>query len=201
MKATPLFREGSTTPAFWLCGACNYGGHMLYPTQEAAEECCQCDWKGCTERRAEHRCYCAAHEKDADAARTAKSKAAELAQFAKAKKTTEAEYTGAMVFDPGERGSGEGFFSEVCEVVDAYESDGDPPPAYVWATTECHFSTDARGVIDHELENAGVDSDLFDFDAASLQKVLDAWWEANGKPFYVPDYTTAILVSAEPEGE
>lgn len=194
MKATPLYKHGETVPTVWLCGDCNYGGRVTFDTEAWAEAHCRCDWEGCTERRAEHRCYCAMHDKEADARRAAEREAADLAQFAKAKKITEAEYTGAMVFDPGERG-GDGFFSEVCEVVDAYESDGDPPPAYVWATTECHFSTDAQGVIDHELENVNVDSDLFDFDAASLQKVLDAWWEENGRPYYVPDYTTAILVA------
>lgn len=201
MKATPLFREGSTTPAFWLCGACNYGGHMLYPTQEAAEECCQCDWKGCTERRAEHRCYCAKHDIGARAERDREEARKEAARFAKAKKVTAVEYTGRMVYDPAGRGSGEGYFDGVEDLEEYYHGEDYGLPAYVWATRERKMCSDAGRVVEEAMERAGVNTEDFSPDIASLQKVLDAWWAENSEPYYETDYTTAILVSAEPEGE
>lgn len=196
MKATPLFREGDPTPAFWLCGACNYGGHVLYDSQERAEACCQCDWKGCTERRAQHRCYCEPHDKEASAERDREEARKEAARFAKAKKVTAAEYAGRMVYDPSGRGSGEGYFDGVEEVEEHYHGEDYGLPSYVWATRECHFRTDAERLIGDAIENANVDSDLFgDFDAASLQTLLDAWWKDNGRPYYETDYSTAILIA------
>lgn len=198
MKATPLFREGGTAPVLWLCDGCDYG--FTHRTQEQAERCCRCKWEACPLKATQGRTYCDAHDKDASALRDALEDRKESARFAKAKKVPECrEAQGKMIYDPNERGSREGYFHDLDSLRDHYAGGDEPPPAYVWATTECHFRTDARNVIENALENANVDSDMFSFDGDSLQKVLDAWWEANGEPFYEIDYSTAIVLSTESE--
>lgn len=193
MKATPLFREGDPTPVLWLCDGCEYG--FSYRTEAQADGCCRCIKKACDAGRTPGRARCEAHDKEASDERDRAADRAEANRFAKAKKITAAEYTGRMVYDPAGRGSGEGYFDGVEELEEHYHGEDYGLPAYVWATRERKMHSDAGRVVEEATERAGVNTEDFSPDIASLQKVLDAWWAENSEPYYETDYSTAILVA------
>jgi hypothetical protein len=182
-EAIELFKKDGSPAGIFYCSEC----HVVFKTEDEAKNChgerlCRCGSK--IERKYQSICDSCQSKKWND-----DENAKELARFEKARKITEAEYDGALVY------LDERFFDCVEEAIDEYLPGQEPE--YVWACENVGVPlANADSIIDHLLENMWEDAESSDLNGvAELDVAIDAFNAANRSvKVYRPDYTTAILV-------
>ena len=95
---------------------------------------------------------------------------------------------------------GEGFFTEIEELVEYCEDEDITIPDYVWATQKVELSLDAYGILESTCEELHEDALSNLTNINGLQELLDKWVDTQGgQSTYYPYYKYAIRVHKEAE--
>ena len=187
MSAIELFKQDGTTVGIFYCSVCR----IVHRTKEEAEFChgeriCACDKKIETNYR--HKCNAC----DIAESRSRAEKQ-EAERFEKAKKITEAEYTGDHVY------CGDQYYESVDDAIDQYLEGQEPE--YVWA---CHThgipTIDLEDCTTNIIDNMWDDANYDDLNGVEeLEAALAAFNKANESiQLWEPDYSTAIWTKPMP---
>jgi hypothetical protein len=183
MSAIELFKQDGTAAGIFYCSECR----RVYTNKTDADWChgeriCACGKKIETNYR--HKCEAC----DISESR-ARAEKQEAERFEKAKKITEAEYTGDHVY------CGDQYYESVEDAIDQYDKGQEPE--YVWACTTHGIPTiDLEDCTTNIIDNMWEDADCNDLNGIDeLEAALAAFNKANESiQLWEPDYTTAILV-------
>jgi hypothetical protein len=119
-------------------------------------------------------------------------------RFDAAKKIAPSEWTDP-VFDPHGRAGNDGYCQDLDELREYYvdQWEGDAHPAWAWTTIASGGpKPDASDVIEGITQEMHEDA-AENFDADSLQKLLDAWFADQKCVTYHEDDKTAVVLDAE----
>lgn len=178
--------------AGWTCGCClRFTGVDL----DWAERCCKCAWKGCSEPAVKHSVYCEAHREEHKQAIRNKATEEERECFEKAQKIPAGEYQGEMIF------AGHEYYPEIEDYLEA--CDEVEPKKYVWATKKVYPEIDVDDLLQCAVENLQcdeLDSSYFNH-VEEFKEFVRQWLAKNDHVHcFYPDYSTAILVPQEQDG-
>lgn len=122
----------------------------------------------------------------------------EKALFDKAKKVALEDYPDVPVYWPdGPTGSmGDGYYSNVEELLEICEEDAVDLPDHIWGTSPVPFRIDADHIVEGALSEHYEDAydSLGDGALKELQTVLDEWCGKQKIKSWEPDYGTAVLL-------
>ena len=123
----------------------------------------------------------------------------EQARFEKATKLSVAAYDDPVFWDGHTGSMGEGYFSNVDEVIDYCESEDVAAPEYVWTCTPHEFKMDAETILEHELSKQDMDYEALDRipekERGLLQAFLDTWSTRQGLVSWHYDCSRAVILS------
>ncbi len=187
MSAIELFKQDGTTAGVFYCSECR----RVYSTEKDAKWChgdriCSCGKKINNNYR--HEC----DECDIVEAQE-RSRKQESDRFEKAKKITEAEYTGDHVY------CGYQYYESVEDAMDQFLEGQEPE--YVWACrTHGIPKIDLEDCTTNIMDNMWDDADYDDLNGVEeLEAALAAFNKANESiQMWEPDYTTAIWTKPMP---
>jgi hypothetical protein len=182
--AVELFKGDGTPAGIFHCSVCR----IVYASKAQADNChgeriCSCG-NSITMRYNTTCSDCMSKKWRADA------EAREAERFEKAKKISELQYDGAMVYLDDK------FYTEVADAIDQYLEGHEPE--YVWACEDVGVPTvNMDDFTDRILEGMWEDASLGDLNGIEeLDTAIREFNKANESvPFYQVDYSTAILVS------
>jgi hypothetical protein len=124
----------------------------------------------------------------------------ENARFQKAEKLAIADYDGPVYWGDGPDGSmGEGYYSDIDDLLDRCEEEGIDLPLFVWTSKKVPFRIDA----DHAIENALSDHHEGAYDKITpaalgqLQDLLDEWCGKQNIESWEPDFSRAVVLQPE----
>jgi hypothetical protein len=185
-EAIELFKADGTTAGIFYCSYCR----IVHRTKEEAEFChgerlCPCGKK--LERTGIYQRKCDECDR---AERNERERQKEADRFEKAKKITEAEYTGDHVY------CGDQYYESVADAIDQYLEGQEPE--YVWAcSTHGIPAIDLEDCTTNIIDNMWEDADYSDLNGVEeLEAALAAFNKANESiQLWEPDYSTAILVA------
>lgn len=192
-------------PVAFACAACGvmfscliFGGHESGATtaKQAAEGHCGpkfCDCGKIIERR---------HWLKCDDCLEAKEVEKDAKAFEKAKKVSIEEYDGkyAVFWPKGPGGGmGDGFYTNLDELLEVYEDEQLDLPPYVWGAKPFDVRADARDILERVIEGHHEDAwdELSDGAETELQKLLDAFFEKQNIRSWEVDYTTVVLLRSD----
>lgn len=185
-RSIELFKEDGKPAGVFCCSECR----IVYRSKAEAEAChgeriCACGEKiTLNYRKVCDKCQSELWRKDAA------EKEAE--KFEKAKKITEAEYTGELVYCGGK------YYESVEYSIDLYLEGQEPE--YVWACADRGLQkASVSDITEQILDSAWEDADETDLNGIEeLQAAIDAFNKANESIHcWEVDYSTAILVNKE----
>jgi hypothetical protein len=185
-EAIELFKKDGTTAGIFYCSKCR----IVHGTEEAAEFChgeriCACGKKIESIHSRQRKCG------DCDNADwKEKQRQQEAERFEKAKKITEAEYRGEMVFLDDK------YFCSVDEAIDYFLEEQEPE--YVWACENVGVpEASAESICENLLDNMWEDADVSDLHGVDeLEAAISVFNKANESiNVWMPDFTMAILVA------
>jgi hypothetical protein len=198
MNAVELFKRGEQEPVAYACGRC--GRAWAAQHKGAAEDCCTCRGKGCTNLPEKYttRCRPCAERESAEAKAAMLDREREA--FEKAAKVSWREWDAerAVYFDGGRRYGADGYFDSLRHLHDSFDSP-DQVPAYCWATRPMGPpKLHAEDIVEEALEEY-YEGARDSVDVAGLQVLLDAWSKDNDPGGYMVDRRTAILLDGYAE--
>ena len=184
-EAVELYKKDGTSAGAFYCAECR----VIFRTEEGAANChgerlCACGGK--LER------FYSTCSNCRDKEWREKEALKEQERFNAAKKITEAEYDGGMVY------CGNNYYDSVEDAVDGYLKGQEPE--YVWACTDVGVvKATTESLYENMLENMWEDASVDDLNGVdALEAAVKAFNEANESIcVWEPDYTTAILVTRD----
>ena len=187
MAAIELYKQDGTTAGIYYCSECR----IVHRDKEQADWChgervCACG-KKITQGYFQKTCN------DCQWAEVCeKGRLKEAERFEKARKITEDQYDGDMVYLDDK------YYESVLDAIDEY--DVGTEPEYVWACKDVGVPrASSDSIVEHCLDNMWEDADSSDLNGLEeLDAAIAAFNEANkGISVWYPDYTTAILVNPD----
>jgi hypothetical protein len=126
----------------------------------------------------------------------------ERARFEKAERLAIEAWTDTPVYWEGHIGGlGDGFFSNIDEVIDYCAEEGLELPEYVWTCSSHEFKLDAGRFIEQELERQEMyddaSEDISEEALTRLQAYMDVWSKEQHLTGWQPDHARAVLLRAE----
>lgn len=123
----------------------------------------------------------------------------EHARFEKAAKVSIDDYDGdyAVFWPDGPGGGmGEGFYSNLDELLEIYEDEEMDLPPYVWACKPYELHMDAGGILERAISGHHEDAydSLNDGAEEELQTLLDFFCKKQNVRSWEPDYTKVVLL-------
>lgn len=202
MTPIPLTTSQAIEPVAWACCHCR----IILSTEADARAHCQCTRCGLplTRERSGRLCLtCAPIARTEQRAESdARMAARDAADFAKARKVPEEEWSEAVVWEDGSGDmSGDGYFSSPEAVRDSCAANDVPVPAYVWGTAEEGMCLDAGDIIERALEDTydGARDQLSAEAEGELQDLIDAWRERHPVKWYREDRSVAVVMTGRAE--
>lgn len=184
MNAIQLFHKDGKDSGIFYCGSCR----IVHPEQSKADLCCQ-PYK-CSACGVETRKYVSECATCRDIRETGKEKEV----FEKAEKVTEWD---GWIFSDG-LGYGDGYFSDVDDLIEWCEENDVPRPEYVWTCEPVAF---AQITVDQVTELITDSGDAYeDFEQSDLNgldelsKAIEAFNDANSGIFAYHASNTKALV-------
>lgn len=192
-KVRELTFRGEDKPVLYACGECgSVHSPKIYACREemahesarrAAEECC-----------APRHCACGVR---LEGGWTACAPCRERNKLRRAKVVAAADYDGA-VYAEGVTGEwGEGYSSDLTELLVSCKDFDDPVPAYCHPCHETHLRLDADSILEHALDGMHEDAADQVEDYAGLRQFIADWNEKQHAVSYHPDMSRVIVIDQE----
>lgn len=199
-----LIVRGGDAPVGYACQKCGaaflvhkhpnpriYDSNRQHQKNEAAQHCVkECPCGRPIEDSYRLRCRDCRNQMEVDK---------EKARFEKSTKLAIEQVDGPLYWEGHVGSMGDGYFSDIDELLDYCEQDGVDVPEYVWACEEQKLGINAEHIVENAVSDMGEDA----YDSVpekavdSLQAYLDVWCAEVGLSSWSPDYSRSVLLQED----